>query len=187
MSKLSNKMENYFKSHLRAFPTTIIVFSILTGIIFRNKTALFLGTYVGFSEIIGGFLKLFSKSIYKSLNKESIPLLGIGKRPINAKYTGCFITEDNLDGKSLSFGMPSGHSIASGVVCVFLFLYILKTMKPSKKRNLSLFTIGAVCGAVAFSRIFLKCHTIQQVIVGFLIGGFLGYIGFHFYWKFLEE
>ena len=187
MNDLINKAKNYYISNLRAFPCFIIVYSILTGLLFQNKLALFFGVYMFIVDCIVMVLKKISNHVYKSFNKESLPILGIGKRPDNAKYTGCFITEDNLSGKTTTFGMPSGHSAIAGATFVFGILYIHEHYKSSKAKNLSYLILSVLCLSVAFSRIFLNCHTLQQVIVGFIIGGGFGFAGYVIYKQYIEN
>ena len=122
-------------------------------------------------------LKLISKFYYKAFDKESFPLLGRGKRPVGAKYCGCFITESNLQGTSKSFGMPSGHSITAASTFAFWYLYFNEHTQDIKLRRRQQ-VIRIICSAVILSRIYLGCHTVQQTIVGGMIGALLGIVGY---------
>jgi membrane-associated phospholipid phosphatase len=41
--------------------------------------------------------------------------------------------------------------------------------------------LSAICIAIVVSRVLLGCHTVQQVIIGALIGLPLGYLGYKVY------
>ena len=133
---MSNSLFNYFISLLRAFPCIMPVSCLLFGIIFQNKTWLIFGIYcILVDKICSNSLKKLSEHLYKVFNTDYIPILGRGKRPENAKYCGCFIDENNLEGKSTSFGMPSGHSMLAIFTAVFPLALLLDVA------NLKLFAL----------------------------------------------
>ncbi len=126
---------------------------------------------------------IFVKPLYKILDKTKLPILGIGNRPSGAN--SCQFTLDNI--KSISFGMPSGHSQIAWAVATYLILKIhmdkliyIKTI--SKESNyiweysVSIF-LAFVAGCISFSRVYIDgCHTLEQVIVGGILGIVSGYI-----------
>lgn len=81
---------------------------------------------------------------------------------------------------SLTYGMPSAHSqfmgfFAAYFICIFLF----------KMNHFSAIQKYVGCGIlvssgllVAFSRVYLLYHTIQQVLVGVMFGALLGLVYF---------
>ena len=185
-----SKIYDYFISNVRAFPCTVTVFSIVSGILFKNKVTLFFGIYIYICDCIAMLLKKGTSLLYKFFNTDYLPILGYGTRPKGAKHCGCFITESNLEGITKSYGMPSGHSIMASLTLTFWVLYFLDNIKNVKKRNHSIFLLGLICSSVIISRVYLKCHTIQQVIIGSLIGAIFGYIGYKYIYlkyKYLSE
>ena len=90
-----------------------------------------------------------------------MPLLGIGERPIGAKYCGCYIYEDNLQGIPTSYGMPSGHAQSSCFSLTFLFL-----------TTQTLWVLFGLCIVVLtlYQRYKHNRHTLTQLFVGSLIG-----------------
>jgi membrane-associated phospholipid phosphatase len=180
---MSNKVYEYLISNLRAFPCTITVFNIIAGLLFNNPTYLFFGIYVFICDCIAALMKKGTKNLYKLFNTDYLPILGYGTRPKGATYCGCFITESNLKGITTSYGMPSGHSIMAGITFIFWYYYLMDNTKDEKKRRRQIILLAIICGAVMFSRIYLKCHTIQHVIVGAAIGFGFGHIGYHYFYK----
>ena len=89
-----------------------------------------------------------------------------------------FVTP-NTDGiPKNSYGMPSGHSQNA----IFFSTYVILNLIYSKYNYLTkvygiiLFTLAGV--GIMYSRVYLKCHTVEQVIAGGLIGGILGALYF---------
>ena len=179
-----DKLIYYSKGFLRASPIFIIITSAIMYALFQIKFALYFTVYILIVDILSHLLKIIFKHIYTYFNKDILPILGLGKRPKGAKYTSCFIDEENLQGISKSFGMPSGHSIISITTAVLLSWYIYKTRKPSIERTFSITFLHFICIMIAFSRYPLGCHTIQQIIVGCLFGIAFGRIGIHLFEKF---
>lgn len=167
---------------LRASPTIISISSLISGLLFLKPFFIYFSIYITIcAKILSNIKKLFKNIIYKNI--DSLPLLGKGERPKGAKYCGHFISEDNLDGKSTSFGMPSGHSASAIIFGVFFIRYILE--KSNINNNIhKIFSISLVIiitSLIMWSRYYLNCHTIQHIIIGSLIGILLGYIGFELY------
>jgi len=127
------------------------------------------------------FKDLIFKPLYKITKRDTLPLLGNGHRPKGAM--SCSLNGTNE--LSVSFGMPSGHSILAFFVSVYLILYIFN-INFSEFRNPTIIKIIYLIISlllivlsvfIGYTRIFIaKCHTIQQVIVGSIIGSLLGYL-----------
>jgi membrane-associated phospholipid phosphatase len=181
--KLTRKFNDIFVANLRAFPCTLSVYSIVGGLIFNNPTYLFFGIYIFLCDGVGAVLKLLTKQLYKVLNRDTIPLLGTGRRPDGAKYCSAFLTESNLEGVSGSYGMPSGHAIVAGVTFTFWLNYIKEHTQDPKLRRRQYVLLGLICSAVVISRFYLGCHTFQQAIIGALIGSGLGVVGYKYLYK----
>ena len=140
---------------------------------------------IGISNIL---LKYISKSIYSLFNIETIPLLGIGKRPENAINCGTY-----LDGvPSTTYGMPSGHSQFAWAVAIYFILKIIKKSYNKTQHTpikifgymwliLSCIIILGIATYISYSRVYIEgCHTIQQVIIGGIIGCVMGFLVFFF-------
>jgi membrane-associated phospholipid phosphatase len=181
---ITKKIQEYFVSNLRAFPCTLSLYSFVAGLLFNKPAYIVFGIYTTLCDIlISHPLKLLSKTIYKALKTDTIPILGRGPRPEGAKYCGCFITESNLEGTSKSFGMPSGHSITAVTTFAFWYLYFQEHTDDIKLRRRQQVILGIICASVILSRIYLGCHTVQQTIVGALIGAGLGVFGYKIIYK----
>ena len=79
--------------------------------------------------------------------------------------------------------MPSGHSQTALLFLTFITLMITDHHSESLSNNTQYILLGSLLLftiSVLWSRIYLKCHTIQQVIMGSIIGGSIGYYGYNF-------
>lgn len=127
------------------------------------------------------FKNIIFQVLYHFVNittgQNSLPILGIGMRPPGATSCGLF-----LDGRpgNTTFGMPSGHSQITWAIGTYLILRIIEHQTNTIKKWIIILLIGTWMVYVAYSRVYIaNCHTIQQVIIGGLIGVGCGY----FIWK----
>jgi len=159
--------------------TPIIVKIILCIYIFINQTIYSLYLFVCFIIIFASNFCL--KIIFKSF------LGSIGSRPSGA--SGCGLKLDN--NKSLSYGMPSGHSQIAWAFVTYLILKLLiddvlndNTDNTSNNHNIitnnkytiikSFISAGVlliIAMYISYSRVMIEgCHTWMQVIIGGSIG-----------------
>tara|TARA_Y100000389_G_scaffold196004_1_gene228217 strand:- start:1681 stop:2262 length:582 start_codon:yes stop_codon:yes gene_type:complete len=156
----------------RAYPS-VLLFTCFTGYFLTNNiNILMLGIALLVDNSINAILKY---GVFRPLFGDTkLLVLGSGKRPAGAKNCALFVEKNAKRAKS--YGMPSGHSQAS----FFFLTYLIMHLKDSNMNMYekifggSLFTFITL--GIVYSRIYLKCHTIQQVSVGSLIGLGLGYL-----------
>jgi len=162
---------------------------LLYCIIQPSYSSLYL--FISFNIIIISniLLKYISKSIYLLFNIETIPLLGIGKRPENATSCGTY-----LDGLlSTTYGMPSGHSQIAWSVAIYFILKMIKKWYNNNKDTKPIAIVGymwlilscifilGIATYISYSRVYIEgCHTIQQVIIGGILGSIMGFLVFFF-------
>jgi membrane-associated phospholipid phosphatase len=124
----------------------------------------FIGLFL--NHKLNGFLKY---NVFSQLfGKQNIPLLGKGIRPKGAKNC-CSFKPCN---PTKSYGMPSGHSQSAGF---FSTLGILFLLENNNKNNNFITIFGCFIFIITmlfvmYSRVLIKCHTIEQTIIGSLIG-----------------
>jgi len=132
---------------------------------------------------------LIARPIYNLIGKDTLPILGIGRRPLGAISCG-----ELLDGKpSKSYGMPSGHSQIVWALTTYLLYKTILRIKNLTYENkthdiilciwLVLSCILILCFGiyVSYSRVYIEgCHTLQQVIVGGVIGCVCGFLIYYF-------
>ena len=132
------------------------------------------------------------KPIYTFFKIETLPILGIGKRPPECAMNCDFI----LDNITLSqFGMPSGHSQIIWAVGIYIICKIIDKWKNKNNDEINLNHLDhleyawliIVCFIilsmiyVSYSRVYIEgCHTLQQVIVGSILGIISGFIIYYF-------
>lgn len=102
--------------------------------------------------------------------KQDIPFLGKGIRPKGAKNCCSFKPCNPIYPKS--YGMPSGHSQSAGFFSTMGVLTLLENNNENNNliNNFGCFIFIITMLFVMYSRVLIKCHTIEQTIVGSLIG-----------------
>ena len=178
----------------RVSPVIIYIIIMLKCIILQSTSSIYL--FICFFLIIGSnwmFKNAIAKPLYKLLNKLTLPILGSGERPKGAH--SCAFTLDNKI--SISYGMPSCHSQIAWTVATYIICKIINNLYNNQNTNetnnnniiiynyiwLLLSCIIVLCLAIyiSYSRVYIEgCHTIQQVIVGGLIGIGCGFIIYYF-------
>jgi len=190
--KITKRME-LLPTLSRTSPVLFFIIILLNSIVYPSYESCYLFICY-FLAIISNhiFKNLFSKPLYNLLNTKSLPLLGIGDRPPNAR--GCsHILTNKL---STSYGMPSGHSQITWTICSYLLFKIINnwyTIKNNNKINktinifeyiwiiLSCILLLITSIYISYSRVYIEgCHTIQQVTVGGILGIISGFLIYYF-------
>ena len=119
--------------------------------------------------------KPFGNYLSNFYQSDDFPIIGRFKRPIGANNCGSFYVGPN--NYAISEGMPSGHSILSGFVAVFMYNFIIEhyNIKSEYKPIILFLTVFFILYTM-YSRVLMNCHTIQQTIVGLLLVLFLDII-----------
>ena len=167
-------------------PLFLPIYAFLYGLISFNYYFISYGVLSFFNGILNYVLKKVSQIIYEKIGNKNgmLPILGRGMRPSGAYNCDDIIPSRNKI-QSTSFGMPSGHSQSVWFMFGFFLLYLLKSKSKNEKQKSKIFDIGLklsllflFCMFISFSRVYVGCHTVQQVIVGGIIGLSFGLIGF---------
>tara|TARA_B100000963_G_scaffold359788_1_gene388190 strand:- start:3394 stop:3951 length:558 start_codon:yes stop_codon:yes gene_type:complete len=156
----------------------LLMFSTAVMGYFLTYQKTFLLLLLGFSgnTIINYLIK---HAIMKPLmGDKKYAIIGQGPRPKGAKACGLFDKSKITDIKS--FGMPSGHAQMAG----FFTAYSMSKLGEDKVSPEFFITIGTILSAcfifIMYSRVHIKCHTIQQTIAGGIIGLILGNTFFNY-------
>ena len=141
------------------------------GLFLNHRLNDFLKHYV-FSEIFG---------------KQDIPLLGKGIRPKGAKHCCSFKPCNPIYPKS--YGMPSGHSQSVGFFSNLGVLFLLENINKNNRviNIFGIFIFTIIMLFIMYSRILFKCHTIEQTIVGSIIGIIFAFLLFKYKNKIKKE
>jgi membrane-associated phospholipid phosphatase len=157
---------------------------ILCGLISHDFYLISMGILSIGNSIINLILKQTFKILYSITNQKSLPLLGIGERPMGGyklNTIGCF---DKYTSEAKLFGMPSGHAQSAWFFAIFGIMYLIdnnKNKNKNKNRIIIIFTtlsLITIASFISFSRVYNNCHTTEQVILGSLIGSFFGFYGY---------
>jgi membrane-associated phospholipid phosphatase len=159
-------IEFFVQDFSRFYPATILIISLLMG-------DLYLFVVLLISEQLN---RIFKYQIVKPImGNKKYPIIGIGKRPDGAVDCGLYRTGSKKKCPTTSYGMPSGHSQSA---LLFSTYNILNLIKNSNKNPL-LYCINVFFALfISWSRVNAKVHTVQQTIVGGLIGLGFGYFFF---------
>lgn len=75
------------------------------------------------------------------------------------------------------YGMPSAHSQFTGFLTIYFIMRLIYQLPNIKKLNKTLIYIYLILTSILimFSRYYLNYHHLEQIIIGFLLGSFLGF------------
>lgn len=197
-----NKRQELYPTLSRTSPVIFFYITLLNCIINPAYNSFYL--FICYCSILGSnwiIKHLFVKPIYELLDRTSLPILGIGSRP--PKANGCQFNLDDI--LSTDYGMPSGHSQMAWAIATYIISKIIKqwynSVNDSDKKSdknsdtnnkvittfgyiwliLSCILVLGVATYISYSRVYIEgCHTIQQVIVGGLIGIVSGFLIYYF-------
>jgi len=164
MTKISDNIVNA----AAALPVYVFISSLLEGIIFQDNRGLVFFIVLVINSIVNLILKaLLWKNTPNTERPKDGPELACGDK----------------------YGMPSGHSQFVWCFAIFWILYIsYSKIFVNKVANvLSILCLLFIAIIVSQSRIFIKCHTRYQVIVGALIGSIVAIILFYITKKMLMK
>ena len=160
---------------LRAYPQIIFYSSLISYFTSGNIDWLMLSG----ANLLNNSINFFLKNIIFTplIGHKKWPVFGYGTRPKGAKHCGTFV-KPNSNGTPGTYGMPSGHAQTAMFFSAYIILHLINSNynNVTKKSGIAFFSILGIM--IMYSRIYFKCHTIQQVLVGGLIGGTLGVLYF---------
>jgi membrane-associated phospholipid phosphatase len=123
------------------------------------------------NDLINKILKIY---IFEPImGNNNFYIFGKGTRPEGAINCGIF-REDFFDSSvvpklAISYGFPSGHAQSSGFFATFIH-------EKFKNNPLIYYPLMLYSLYIPYTRLKLGCHTIQQVIVGYIYGIMFYYI-----------
>jgi len=167
---------NSIFTFFRGFGFFTLCFSYILGFFLSKNNFIKLGNFLILDLILNLLLKKFFSIL---MGDKKYPLIGTGKRPIDAVSCGFFIPRKNFKNLKNSYGMPSGHSQTFAFITTLIYLYLNKKQDKNNYKYIFLiiFTLLAM-----FMRVYVeKCHTIQQTIAGSVIGIILAIILVKYY------
>jgi membrane-associated phospholipid phosphatase len=177
-------------------PRLMPIYAFLFGLIMIDYSIILLGIFSFINIIINLIIKGLFKKLYGYLKVKRLLILGLGERPSgicnnNIDY-GYFNKYSNIK-ETQMFGMPSGHSQSAWFVFTFLVLYLfdkyrsLKISKSYSRYQLELMKKWIICAIIfllmitifiSYSRVKINCHTIEQVVLGGILGIIFGFISY---------
>jgi membrane-associated phospholipid phosphatase len=169
-------MINDLSGILRAYPI-ITSFSCVIGYFTSgNIDLLMLLVANTVNDLINNFLKY--KICVPLMGDKRWGIFGYGTRPKGAKHCGIFVKPNSNGIPKGSYGMPSGHSQNAIFFTTYMILHLINSNYNTLTKNVGIGLFSFLGIMVMYSRVYFKCHTIQQVLIGGLIGGTLGALYF---------
>jgi membrane-associated phospholipid phosphatase len=163
-------------------PRFLPIYTILLGLLSTDYYLISMGILSIGNVLSNLFIKLFFKKLYSFMRVKTLPILGLGERPINDYVTDKVGYLDKYAGEAKLFGMPSGHSQSAWFFYAFGMLYLFdKTYKSQSRSNwviITLLLMTAIAIFISYSRVYKNYHTTQQVILGGIIGFVMGVGGY---------
>ncbi|XWV26674.1 dolichyldiphosphatase [Tupanvirus soda lake] len=170
---MTEELVNIPKNIARASPY-IIYLSGLSSSVVTGKS---IGAVFSLSAIIfGDGLNYVLKKIFKSIGPNNKSWM----RPsIPPDGTGIFPSYS--PSKTITWGMPSGHSQIVSYSAAFWILYLWKNSHaPTWWSVMGTGIISIISALIMYSRIATGCHNLQQVIVGSIFGSTFGIGSYYF-------
>lgn len=170
-------MLNLIDSAIRAQPA-ISIFAAFAGILFQNakKYGIYLLLFFSVEMVTGALKFFFNKSEltrnYIFLQRPSL----CGRQLFGNHCAGCGIFASPINSYSQACGMPSGHAATSFFDATFFVL--LESQKPKSRVAIVAFVLYSRAVLVSLHRIYIKCHSPFQVLVGMMIGVAMGIGGY---------
>lgn len=177
-------------SFIRSSPITNLFYPLVLSIHKPSYSSIyFLISYL-IVFITNGLEKGVSMCLYNTLNIDTLPIIGSGKRPDGATNCGSYLVYP--DKLAISYGMPSGHSELSWFFSTYIILDLIYNIIDNTKninKTPSYYILAINSGLLlsyafinSYARVVIEnCHTKGQVIVGGIIGVIKGLILYYFY------
>jgi membrane-associated phospholipid phosphatase len=159
-------LESIF-TFFRGFGFFILILSLLVGFLLSKWNYILLGLFL-ISELI---INIILKNTFRIImGNNNFPIIGKGTRPDDAISCGFFTPRTKINKIVKSFGMPSGHSQTFAFIATLIgiHLYNIQTQQNTIYKYITLIILTLLA---MYMRVYIeKCHTIQQTIVGSIIG-----------------
>ena len=122
-----------------------------------------------FYYVVGIFINAILNLIIKGIIQEPRPSEDLKTFELSLKNGRRFLFKDGIPHDI--FGMPSGHTQSSLFSAIFVFLSL---------KNLNILRVYLLISFIIMTqRVAFNHHTINQVIVGAIVGGLFGYSMFY--------
>lgn len=180
-------VETYFHGIAKAYPVLIPYVGFIYSLLRSNGFGFSLAALSGLSDILNMLLKRFNQWLHETSGKDTTNI----QRPTedHPQKQGCdlFSLCQAIEGVN-TIGMPSGHAQTTTAMTLLLILIILGQQSNLAWKVFGPLALFGMAIWVMVSRVLIKCHTPNQVLVGSLIGYFLG-LGYYYLmrWAYPEE
>lgn len=158
-----------FFDYISTIPLLIYGGLIYQSFCYREIHSILLAIYILFSDIVVYWLKRIPYSPDSYLYK-------ITRRPKGA--TRCDYLSRNTAYPEYTPGFPSGHMTTTSLFCFFQIFKAYYTQYDNLYYT-SILHIGIIT-LMGCARYYKKCHSLIQIIYGFILGTFMAWMYYHF-------
>jgi membrane-associated phospholipid phosphatase len=161
-------------------PRFLPIHTILLGLLSTDYYLISMGILSIGNVLSNLVIKLFFKKLYSFMGVKTLPILGLGERPINDYVPDKVGYLDKYAGEAKLFGMPSGHAQSAWFFYAFGMLYLFDKTSQSQSNwvIITLLLMTAIAIFISYSRVYKNYHTTRQVILGGIIGFGMGVGGY---------
>lgn len=182
LGQVGGIVESGMLNFIQTYPVILPVYSVVIALILNSFKWFFFGIICLITLLSNPILKHIFRLIY--LKRNHLPLIGQKFRPLGAYNCSGFPTCKSE--KQTALGMPSGHSQFAWMVSIFYVMHAFSNRRAINHNKAGAYSFISIvllfALLVSASRVYVGCHTIQQVTVGALIGGGMG-VGFFYIYK----
>lgn len=168
--------QSQFWSAIRATPVFVPAFALMNLLYHPSQQALNFVLGTGLVYVVNQGLKFAFRYLYSIpwLEPKLHMIIGQGTRPSGATNSASFLVYPA--GPSSTFGMPSGHSQTAWYLAAYMIGSLALTPGTTRTHlSLTAFVTCTYALLVSYSRVYIdKVHTIQQVILGAILGVLCG-------------
>ena len=151
------EIKSHFLDMFSISEQVLFYFAVITSIVYQNTFSIFL------------FIAYILKPLLIYYPKKFAKKFPIGKRPKGAFNCNTF----NCGGKPKTGGIFSGHMVTITMTAVLIILSLKDINEMTTKKWIGFLFILFSTG---ISRVYKKCHTIFQVLLGVSLGIVFGFI-----------
>lgn len=168
--------QSQFWSAIRAAPIFVPAFALFNLVYHPSEQSANFLIGTGIVYVTNQMAKYIFRYLYAIPWLEPIlhRILGRGSRPDGASNTSSFLVYPNKP--STTYGMPSGHSQTAWFFASYIAatVFLNRSATVTHKAIASVIVIGYAM-LVSYSRVYIdKVHTLQQVILGGILGILIG-------------
>lgn len=171
---ITSGVTGIMQSVTQMYPLFLMIGSIMISTITQNPEGiyLFFGLLLSIptNSVLKNYVAKYIAQLYgrKDISGDIVGNFGRFERPIGAANCGV-VPNNHLN--DTSYGMPSGHSESAWFASTYIIMYIIDNYPKNSIYYISIASLLIIPMIVMYARVNIsKCHTVEQTLVGALVG-----------------